>query len=73
MMKICKEAYVDHTQFDPNDAHYDPKSEKNNPKWFMVDVQFVRDLKRFIPLAELKKYHLEHKKNGMGALANLSL
>jgi len=72
IIKVTKEAYVDHTQFDQNDAHYDPKSNKDNPKWFMVDVQYVRDLKRFIPLAELKEYHLMHKVNG-GALKNLSL
>jgi predicted RNA-binding protein with PUA-like domain len=72
LMKVCKEAYVDHTQFDSKDAHYDPKSEKTNPKWFMVDVKYARDLKRFIPLSELKSYHLMHKKDG-GALSNLSL
>ena len=37
IVRICKEAYVDHTAFDPKDAHYDPKSDKNNPKWFMVN------------------------------------
>lgn len=64
IMKICREAYVDHTQFDQNDPHYDPKSDKTNPKWEMVDVKFERDLKRFIPLQELKHYHLLHKKEG---------
>ncbi|CAF1058183.1 unnamed protein product [Brachionus calyciflorus] len=71
-MKICKESYVDHTAFDKNDPHYDPKSDLNNPKWYMVDVQFERDLKRYIPLTELKHYHLLHKKTG-GPLSNLSL
>ena len=73
IIKICKESYVDHLQFDPNDAHYDPKSDENNPKWFMVDVKFVRDLNRFIPLSELKMYHLKHKSEGNGPLRNLSL
>jgi predicted RNA-binding protein with PUA-like domain len=73
IVKICKEAYVDHTAFDTNDPHYDPKSDKKNPKWFMVDVKFERDLKRFIPLTELKYYHLLHKANGKGPLRNISL
>ena len=30
-------------------------------------------MKRFIPLSELKEYHLMHKKNGKGALINLAL
>lgn len=73
VMQIVKEAYVDHTQFDSKDAHYDPKSTKENPKWIMVDIKFVRDFKRFIPLAELKELHLKHKqqgeKNGLGGLS----
>ena len=38
----------------------------------MVDVQYVRMLKRFISLAELKAIHLEHKSSG-GALKNIAL
>ena len=73
VMRVCKESYVDHTQFDPKDAHYDPKSDKSNPKWHMVDVKYERDLKRFIPLTELKHYHLKHKQEGDGPLKDLSL
>lgn len=72
LMKIVKEAYVDHTQFDKKDVHYDPSSKADNPKWHMVDVQFERMVKRFIPLAELKKYHLEHRVKG-GPLKDMSL
>ncbi|XP_048836390.1 thymocyte nuclear protein 1 [Brienomyrus brachyistius] len=72
LMKIVKEAYVDHTQFDRSDAHYDASSKLENPKWFMVDVRFERMTKRFLPLAELKKYHLQHKAEG-GALRKLAL
>uniref|UniRef100_UPI00398E659E thymocyte nuclear protein 1 n=1 Tax=Pristiophorus japonicus TaxID=55135 RepID=UPI00398E659E len=72
VVKIVKEAYVDHTQFDKKDPHHDPRSSKQNPKWFMVDVQFVRIMKRFISLAEMKKYHQEHKTNE-GSLKNMAL
>ncbi|GAA6106380.1 thymocyte nuclear protein 1 [Tachysurus ichikawai] len=72
IIKIVKEAYVDHTQFDKKDVHYDPSSKPENPKWSMVDVQFERMTKRFIPLTELKKYHLKHKSGG-GALSNVAL
>ena len=72
IVTIVKEAYVDHTQFDPKDPHYDPKSPKDNPRWKMVDVKFVRDLKRYVKLSELKKLHLEHKACG-GPLAKLAL
>lgn len=35
--QIVKEAYVDHTQFDKKDVHYDASSKKDNPKWSMVN------------------------------------
>uniref|UniRef100_A0A3Q2CB22 Thymocyte nuclear protein 1 n=1 Tax=Cyprinodon variegatus TaxID=28743 RepID=A0A3Q2CB22_CYPVA len=70
--QIVKEAYVDHTQFDKKDVHYDASSKPDNPKWSMVDVQFQRMMKRFLPLSELKKYHLQHRANG-GPLKDMAL
>lgn len=37
-----------------------------------VDVQYLRMLKRFLPLTELKKYHLQHRSSG-GPLKNMAL
>ncbi|XP_048369193.1 thymocyte nuclear protein 1 isoform X2 [Sphaerodactylus townsendi] len=70
--QVVKEAYPDHTQFESKDPHYDASSSKENPKWCMVDVQFVRMTKRFIPLAELKLHHQAHKISG-GALKDMTL
>ncbi|KAM5183622.1 thymocyte nuclear protein 1 isoform 4-T6 [Callospermophilus lateralis] len=70
--QIVKEAYPDHTQFEENSPHYDPSSKEDNPKWSMVDVQFVRMMKRFISLAELKTYHQSHKATG-GPLKDMAL
>jgi predicted RNA-binding protein with PUA-like domain len=53
--QVVKEAYPDHTAFDPKDAHYDPKSKPDKPTWMMVDVKFVKKLKRVIGLDEMKK------------------
>jgi predicted RNA-binding protein with PUA-like domain len=55
IMKIVREGYPDHTAFDRRSKYYDPKSDPENPHWFMVDVQFVRKLSRVIPLSELKE------------------
>jgi len=52
--RIAREAYPDHTAFDPQHIHFDPGSDPANPRWLMVDVQFERRLKRTIPLSELK-------------------
>lgn len=52
--KIVREGHPDPTAFDPRDKHFDPKSDPDNPRWYLVDVQFVRKFKRVIPLSELK-------------------
>ncbi|XP_015268632.1 PREDICTED: thymocyte nuclear protein 1 isoform X2 [Gekko japonicus] len=72
IIKVAKEAYPDHTQFEKKDPHYDASSSKENPKWWMVDVQFVRMTKRFLPLAELKLHHQAHKTSG-GPLKDMAL
>lgn len=72
IMKIVKEAYVDHTQFDKKDAHFDATSKPDNPKWSMVDVHYQRMMNRYIPLSELKKYHLQHRAKG-GPLKDMAL
>ena len=56
IMKVVREGYPDHTAFDPETKYYDPKSDPDKPRWYMVDVHYVRQLKRNIPLAELKQY-----------------
>ncbi len=55
VMTIHKESYPDHTAFDPNDKHYDPKSDPDKPRWFMVDVKYKRKMKRVISLQELRE------------------
>ena len=52
--KVAEEAYPDFTAFDPQSRYFDPKNDPDNPRWFMVDVKFVRKLKRTITLDELK-------------------
>lgn len=52
--RIIREAYPDHTAFDPSDKHYDSGSTPSNPRWFMVDVQFVRKFKTELPLPMLR-------------------
>lgn len=54
IMRIAREAYPDHTQFDPKSKYCDPKSDPDEPRWLMVDVAYKRKLKRTITLAELK-------------------
>lgn len=65
--KVVKEAYPDHTAFDPEDKHYDPKSAPDKPRWYMVDIGFERKLERTITLAELR-VHAASKLEGFALL-----
>jgi predicted RNA-binding protein with PUA-like domain len=54
VMEIVSEAYPDPTQFDPQSRYFDPKSPKEEPRWLVRDVKFLRKFDRTISLAELK-------------------
>ena len=63
LMKIVKEGYPDPTAFDRKHHHYDPDSDPEKPRWFMVDVQLERRLKHVITLEELRKHATKELKN----------
>lgn len=52
--KVVKPAYPDHTAWDRNSDHFDPKSTPERPLWFMVDVKLVRELKQLVSLETIK-------------------
>ena len=56
VMTVCREAYPDHTSWDSRSKYYDPKSTKENPRWFMVDVKFKKKFKSIISLDTLKEF-----------------
>ena len=53
--RVADQAYPDPTQFKKSSKYFDPKSKLDAPRWWMIDVAFVRKLDRLIPLAELKE------------------
>ncbi len=52
--RVASKPYPDPTQFDPESRYFDPKSDPDDPRWCLVDVEFVRRLARTITLTELK-------------------
>jgi predicted RNA-binding protein with PUA-like domain len=52
--KVIREEYPDHTAFDPENIHYDSKSDPKKPTWFMVDIEFVRGSRSLVTLERLK-------------------
>ncbi|TVT76184.1 MAG: EVE domain-containing protein [Denitromonas halophila] len=51
--QVASPAYPDATQFDASSRFFDPKSRPEQPRWFNVDVRFVRKT-RLIGLPELR-------------------
>jgi predicted RNA-binding protein with PUA-like domain len=53
--RVCSEPYPDPTQFDPKSPYHDPDSKREEPRWFVVDVEVVRKLDELLPLAFLRE------------------
>ena len=49
--EVASTAFPDATQFDPKSKYYDPKATAETPRWFNVEVSFVRKT----PLLSLKQ------------------
>jgi len=56
LMEIASEAYPDHTAFDSKEKYFDAKSDPENPRWLMLDVNYIRHTKRNITLSELRDH-----------------
>ena len=54
LAKVVSTAYPDPTQFDSKSEYYDPKSPKDDPRWWLVDVGFVERFANPVSLAEIK-------------------
>lgn len=52
--RVCRAAYLDHTQFDRKSTYFDPKATESEPRWMMVDIEFVEKFPRIVPLDTLK-------------------
>ena len=55
VMEVVRAGYPDHTAFDPQSKYFDPQSHPDKPRWFMVDIKYLRHTRRVMPLAELKQ------------------
>jgi predicted RNA-binding protein with PUA-like domain len=52
--RVCREAYPDPSQFDRKSHYYDEKSNKDDPRWSLVDVEFVSRLPHEVSLDDVK-------------------
>jgi predicted RNA-binding protein with PUA-like domain len=52
--EVAREGYPDETAFDPASGHYDPKSKREAPTWYQVDLAAREKFARPVTLAELR-------------------
>ena len=56
IVSVARAAYPDVTAFDRRHKHFDAGSDPASPRWFVIDVQLQRRLRRVITLEELRPY-----------------
>jgi len=52
--QVATTPYPDPTQFEKKSKYFDPKATREEPRWMLVDVAFVRKLQQPIPLATIR-------------------
>ena len=63
--EVAREAYPDPDAFDPAAKYFDPKSDPEDPRWFLVDIRLLSKLDEVIALKTIKAH--------TGALGDLPL
>ena len=54
VVQVSKAAYPDAHAWDPRSKYFDPKSSKQDPRWWMVDVRFVQKFDAPLSLESLR-------------------
>jgi predicted RNA-binding protein with PUA-like domain len=54
LARVCRTAYPDHFSWEKGHKYFDPKSSPDDPRWWMVDIEYVDTLPEFISLDQLK-------------------
>jgi predicted RNA-binding protein with PUA-like domain len=52
--KVAGLPYPDATQFDPKSEYFDAKATRENPRWWLVDFEFVGKFSELLPLDAIK-------------------
>ncbi len=51
---VASAPYPDPAQFDSRSDYYDPKSQKEDPRWILVDVKFKEKFPKLVTLESMK-------------------
>jgi predicted RNA-binding protein with PUA-like domain len=54
VVEVVRDGYPDASAFDPGSDYYDPRSSRESPTWFQVDVRAVQKLANPVSLARMR-------------------
>ena len=54
LARVARTAYPDLSARDPKSDYFDPKASDEDPRWYMVDIEFVERFPRVITMDELR-------------------
>ncbi|HEU4557492.1 MAG TPA: EVE domain-containing protein [Longimicrobium sp.] len=54
LARVARTGYPDPAARDPRSEYFDPKASDEDPRWYMVDIEFVERFPRVITLDELR-------------------
>lgn len=55
VVRVSSEAYPDALQFKKGSNYHDPKSDPENPRWMLRDMEFVAKFPNYLPLPDLRE------------------
>lgn len=53
--RVASDKYADLEQFNADSKYYDAKATKDEPKWFVIDIEFVAKASALYPLKMMKQ------------------
>jgi predicted RNA-binding protein with PUA-like domain len=54
LARVARDGYPDPTAFQEKSRYFDPRSDADAPRWFMVDLEFVEAFPEVVSLKEIK-------------------
>jgi predicted RNA-binding protein with PUA-like domain len=54
LARVARAAYPDRSALDPGSHYFDPKATEADPRWVVVDVEFVERFPDVVPLSTLR-------------------
>ena len=55
LAEVVRAGYPDTTALNPDAGHFDPRASADNPIWYMVDLRYVKPLRKMVTLESIKQ------------------